>query len=312
MPLLRSPAGRVRLFLLSVAESMSDLALRVRDRYLIRLAVEEQYTDHGVRTASWAPPMECVEALAQGFWQTREGSSDREAALGILRGVKRLLDLFKAAPGRAWEVLSRALGLPDMSNMSLMEKAKIIATRAKELAKTGLQGIQWLGKKIQETFPLSIYFVAKHKAPSLTDLMVRIAKQSPRIWAAVQKIKGGAQKVDAWLHKYLPTLKRPLLAAIFIFVWANVAEISWDIESLLQGFTGAISFTELLTSLPESGIGLLLSMMGLGYGALPVTIILRIMWLVANHYLEWIPGKGLRVRWERMGVQQPDELVATV
>ena len=62
--------------------------------------------------------------------------------------------------------------------------------------------------------------------------------------------------------------------------------------------------------MPESGIGLIAASFGLGYGALPVTLIARFIWLVANHYLEWIPGKGLKVRWSAMDVDQPDELVA--
>jgi hypothetical protein len=290
----------------------ASLALRVRDRWLIKLAVEGQYSEHSLRIASWAPPKEYIQALVEGFWLPKEGSTDKEAFLDILKGVKKLLALLQNAPGRAWEAISHAFGLHDMEGLSFGEKVKLFASRVKALAKEGREALQKLGKKIKETFPLSIYFLEKHKAPSLTDLMVRIAKKSPRIWAIIEKIKGGAEKVDKWLNKYLPTLKRPLLAAIFILVWFQVAEISWDLESLVNGFSGGISFTELLTSLPESGVGLILSMMGLGYGALPITIILRIMWLVANHYLEWVPGKGLRVRWEQMGVQEPDELVTTV
>lgn len=290
---------------------MTDIALRVRDRWLIRQAVESQYTRHNLRMAAWAPPKEYVEALAQAFWQTREGTSDREAGLGILRGVKRLLGLLKKAPGRAWEALSRALGLPDMEGMSITEKAKLIGSKAKALVKDGQRAVKKLGKWIKGTFPLAVYFVEKQKAPNLTDILTRIAKRSPRIWALLQKVKGGAMKVDKVLDKYLPTLKRPLLAAIFAWIWFNVAEISWDIEGLIAGFTGSISFTDLLMSLPESGIGLIFAMMGLGYGALPVTIVLRILWLVANHYLEWVPGKGLRVKWSKMDVAQPDELVPT-
>lgn len=291
---------------------MDALALRIRDRWLIKQAVESQYTKHEARTASWAPPKQYVEALVEAFWQTRQGSSDKEAALGILRGVKRLLDMLKSAPGRAWDAISKAFGLPEMEGKPFTEKVKLFAARAKALAKDGQRAIKKLGDKIKGTFPLSIYFAAKQKAPSLTDLMAKIAQKSPKVWAALQKIKGGAQRVDKWLDKYLPTFKRPLLAAIFAWVWFNVAEISWDIEGLITGFSGSISFTELLTSLPESGIGFIFALMGLGYGALPVTIVLRVMWLVANHYLMWVPGKGLKVRWEKMGVQQPDEMIATV
>jgi hypothetical protein len=117
--------------------------------------------------------------------------------------------------------------------------------------------------------------------------------------------------VDDWFKRYLPRLRRPLYAAIFAWVWFNVAEISWDLQGLLDGFTGSISLPELLASLPESGIGFIAASFGLGYGALPVTLIARILWLVANHYLEWIPGKGLQVRWDLLGFpDQRPELVS--
>jgi len=277
---------------------MEASALRVRDRFLIHQAVQQLYTEHDLRMAAWAPPREFIAAVAEGLWEPRQEFSVREAGLGILRGVKRLLGLLKRAGKRGWAALSKALGLEELEG-------------AKDLATKGKAALGKVFKKVKSTFPLSLYFMPKGKAPGLTDLMKRIAMKSPKVWAVVQRIRGGAEVIDKWMKKYLPGVSRVLLGAIFIFCWFNVAEISWDLEGLLAGFTGDITLPDLLASLPESAIGLLAATFGLGYGALPITIIIRIAWLVANHYLEWIPGKGLRVKWSEMEVAESDEVIAT-
>jgi len=290
---------------------MEASALRVRDRFLIHQAVQELYTDHDLRTAAWAPPREFVAAIAEGLWEPRQELSVREAGLSILRGVKKLLGLLKRAGKRAWAALSRALGLEELEGMSFTQKVKAIGGRAKELATKGKAALGKVLTKVKTTFPLSLYFVPKGKAPGVTDLLKRIAMKSPKVWAVVQKIRGGAEVVDKWMKKYFPRTSRLLLGAIFIFVWFNVAELSWDLEGLIAGFSGSITLPDLLASLPESALGLLFATFGLGYGALPVTIVIRIAWLVANRYLEWVPGKGVQVKWDRMGVAEPDEVVAT-
>ena len=290
---------------------MEASALRVRDRFLVHVAVQELYTDHDLRTAAWAPPREFVAAIVEGFWEPREGLSVREAGLGILRGVKKLLGLLKRAGKRAWEALSRALGLEELEGMSFTQKVKAIAGRAKDLATKGKAALGKILAKVKATFPLSLYFVPDNKAPNLTDLLKRIAMKSPKVWAVVQKIRGGAEVVDKWMKKYFPRTSRVVLGAIFIAIWFSVAELSWDIEGLIEGFSGGITLPDLLASLPESALGLLFATFGLGYGALPVTIVIRIAWLVANRYLKWIPGKGLQVQWSLMGVAEPDEVVAT-
>lgn len=79
--------------------------------------------------------------------------------------------------------------------------------------------------------------------------------------------------------------------------WAQKAPQVW---SRLQG---------VLASLPESGVGFIADSFGLGYGALPYAIAARIRWLVAQRYVEYVPGKGLLVHWERLGTDDRPELV---
>lgn len=281
---------------------MDALAYRVRDRWLISRAVAGSYTG-SMRVAAWAPPAHEVEALVTAFWETRVGSTDREAAGGISKAIKTLLALVKKAP-KAWESIKQTLGIDSLNPVALMKKLK-------ELASAGKKALGKAFKKIATTFPLSLFFVKQNKAPGLTDLLARIFQKSPRMRALLAKIKSGAGTVDKWLKKYVPRLSRVLYAAVFAYIWLNVAEISWDIQGILAGFTGRISLGELLASLPESGIGAIAASFGLGYGALPYALIARIIWLVANRYLEWVPGKGLRVKWKEMGVDEGDELVAT-
>ena len=296
------------LFLLSPPLGVDALALRVRDRCLIRTAVQQAYTAE-VRTANWAPPPIVIETLVQGFWDTRVGMTEREAIFGIGRAVHKLVSLLAKAP-RALGLLKRALGLDENASLVQLVKSGDLVNRVRELAAMGKKALKNAFKYITGTFPLSLFFVSKHKAPGLTDLIARILSKSPKIRAALSKIKGGAHRLDQWLKKYLPNMSRILYAAVFIWVWINVAELSWDVEGILKGFTGAISLGDLLGSMPESALGLLAASFGLGYGALPYAIIARLIWLVANHFLEWVPGKGFRVRWQAMGVNERDEAVA--
>ncbi len=288
---------------------MEASALRVRDRFLIHQAVQKLYAEHNLRTAAWAPPREFVAAIAEGLWEPRQELSVREAGLGILRGVKRLLGLLKRAGKRAWEALSRVLGLEELEGMSFVQKVKAIAGRAKDLVKRGKAALGKVLKKVSQTFPVSMFFVPKGKMPGLSDLVARILNKSPRVRAFLQRVKGGAVKVDTWLKKYIPNLSRALYAAIFVYVWFQVSELSWDIESILAGFTGNISLGELMASLPESALGLLAASFGLGYGALPYVLIARLVWLVANQFISWVPGKGFTVHWPKMDVQEREELV---
>lgn len=281
---------------------MDALAYRVRDRWLIREAVLRSYTG-SVRVASWAPPAFELEALVSAFWETRTGSTTKEAAGGIMRAVKQLIALARRAP-KAWDAIKATLGIDSLNPAALVKKLR-------ELAKTGKKALGSALGKAASTFPLSLFFVQKGKAPGLTDLLARILNKSPRLRAMLGKVKSGAGSVDKWLKKYVPRGSKVLYAAIFIWVWLNVAELSWDIDGILRGFTGRISLGDLLASFPESGLGALAAAFGLGYGALPYTLIARLVWLVANHYLMWVPGKGLRVRWSEMGVEgERDELVA--
>lgn len=281
---------------------MEDVvALRIRDQHLIRVAVQTAYTDRS-RIAGWAPPKVIVETLVGIAWETRIGSTDREAFGGISQAVTKLLTLLKKAPGLVSKIVE-ALAIEGWGEMSWLERAKALGQRLKELM---AQGKRLLGAALQqasETFPLNLFFVSHSKMPGLTDLMHRLFRDVPWIRKALESVHTGSVKFDVLLKKYLPRLRRPLYAAIFIWVWINVAELSWDLQGILAGFTGQINLSQLLASLPESGLGFVAAVFGLGYGALPYAVIARLVWLVANKYFSYVPGKGLLVQWDKLGVK---------
>jgi len=279
---------------------MKTTVATVSDRYLILKAAREVYYEESFlhRTAALDDLTPEVLAALGEVLLTHEG---RVAFGGLVRRLKKLLNLFRQAP-RLWTKFKALLGV---------EKITEIPKKIKEWAKRGKKALGKVMRKIVEVFPLCIFFVSKKKMPGLTDLMSRIIKVSPKMKALLAKVKTNVvDPLDRMLKKHLPTLQKPLLAFIFAWVWFNVAEISWDIEGLIAGFTGSISLGELFASLPESGVGFIAAAFGLGYGALPVTIALRLIWLVKNHYLEWVPKKGFIVNWEAMGVEARPEQVA--
>lgn len=218
-----------------------------------------------------------------------------KASFSRFKSLLRLLENTKVL-----ESVKSALGVSSLQEIP--SKLKSLSSLAKKYVHDILVG--W-----KSVFPLSLYFDGKKKMPSLTDVLARIISKSPKMKALIARAKTGVDVVDAFFKKHLPTLGKPLLAAIYIYVWLNVTELSWDLESVLKGFTGRISLGELFSSLPESGIGALVGLTGVGtFYFVPITIMARILWLVGNHYLEWT-GSGFIIRWDRMGVPEKNEFV---
>jgi hypothetical protein len=206
----------------------------------------------------------------------------------------------------AWKAFLSAVGA------SASEGVASIAKKVWDFAMNGKKVVKDLVKRVTNTFPLSLYFVPENRVPTLTDLLKVIMDKAPGIKNALGKVKDNiVQPLSDLLDTYLPTLQKPVVAALFAWIWINVAEISWDFKDLVRGFTGMMSLAELFETLPESGIGLIFAMFGVGYQLLPVMVLARILWLVANNYLEW-KGGSLSVRWDRLGVSGEKPLTVSV
>lgn len=226
---------------------------------------------------------------------------------GIIKKVTTLIQGLSREP-KAWTAFKEAVGATAES-ASATEIGKLVW----DFASKGKKTVKDLIQKITNTFPLNLYFVPKNKVPTLTDLINYIMSKAPKgITDALAKVNDRViQPLSDLLKKYLPTLQRPIIAALFVWIWVNVAEISWDFKDLIRGFTGDMSLAELFSTLPESGVGLIMAMFGVGYQLLPVMVLARILWLVGNNYLEWKNGK-LSVRWDKLGVSEEKALAVPV
>lgn len=233
-------------------------------------------------------------------------------ALGLASKLKTLWEMFNTEKG-AWESFKDMIGV---RAGSYLESLRELPSKIKAFVQKGANVLAKAGNFLATNVPFfQVYVDAQKKMPSLNNLLLRLVDYlPPAISRGLKKIGEGATSFAAQLDIYVQ--KHPLTmvagtllsAAIFTIIWLNVTEISWDIPDILKGFLGMYSFAELLKSLPEAGIGLLLSLMFPGLlskyllnAILPVTVALRVAWLVGQRYASWENG-GLTLHWEKLGV----------
>ena len=194
---------------------------------------------------------------------------------GIVQKLKKVLDVLK---------VPKILG-------ALKSFGALSIEGVKKLAADGKKALEGVWRSILDS-PVGWLLQPKHRLPSITDLIKRTAIGARVFDWLERNVKPKADLVDAWLRQHVPHLRTVLVAAIFVFVWFNVDEVSWAWDDILKGFTGQISLADLLLSLPESAIGLLTgSTLGIGYTVMPYLLAARIAWLLSQHYLEWTGGK---------------------
>ncbi|MCH8517714.1 MAG: hypothetical protein LAT68_15435 [Cyclobacteriaceae bacterium] len=245
------------------------------------------------RTASIRPEYmnpDVLAAFAEGFMPMH--SKQRHASLrNIMRRLKELTQMFRRAP-QLWEKFKEILSVDVMSELP---------SAVRNWINEGKAVMKRVVDRVKSLFPLILYTAPKSTVPTLTDLLNRLVDKVPGLRNALNKVPKALAPIDQWLDKYLPTLRRPLLAAVFALIWFNVAEISWDWKGLMKGFTGGISLTELFASLPESAIGAVFAMFGVGYHFLPVMLIAQLIWMVGKGIMAYRNG-NLIIDWERLGV----------
>lgn len=288
-----------------------EAAQRVLDRYVLRTVVRGVCASGEFRTrlASLRDlTPEVMEAFGEAFVLSMVRSRTRVALFGGLGGkIKKLWDLFKRAP-QLWTQIKEFLGIQGLTDIPKM---------IKEWAKRGMDALKKGLHAVFVSNPVAALYVVPHKKmPGVTNMLARIGKAHPKLKSTLDKVNTSiVEPIDKALSesKFLRTAARPVLAAIFIWVWIHVIEITWDLHDLVRGFTGAITFGELLQSLPESGIGFLIAALfpGLGtFALLPITIIARVLYLLAKKVIVWVKGKGFLVDWTKLGKpEQGRELV---
>jgi len=243
---------------------------------------------------------------------------------GAVDRMKTLYQAFQTAP-RKWEEFKKMLGL---KSESFMQLARELPGKIKRMFGDAQKWLSGAGEHLKQKIPLlRLYLDVGVKMPGVGDWIKNLLPHMPEpVQKAVAAISAKARSFAEWLdelfkkHRVLKPAAALLSAAIFGFVWWNVMELSWDIPEIIRGFLGGYSFVELLHSLPESGVGFLLKLMfpGIPGGMLwnillPLTILMRLAWLMHKDYIEWSPGKSLVVHWGRLGIQPPpDRVPATI
>lgn len=241
---------------------------RVAQRYLIKTSCEE---------------------VARGISQTRVASSQRTvwgelgnpvilasffdpnvrvSSRGILSKARELWKAFKTAPDK-WEEFKEKLGLAGVSTLALIKefpkKMKEFWGKANELIK---KTFAKAGAALIKKFPqLEIYFKVTQKLPSVTSFFKNLLNKFPKLKrmldAVASKASTLANTVDGFFQKN--SLLKPAnwfaRGAFFTYIWMNVAEISWNVPEIMRGMLGGMSWAEILSSLPESGLGLVISLL---------------------------------------------------
>lgn len=235
----------------------------------------------------------------------------------VSRKLKQVWDMFQQAPD-AWEQFKKMLGVRGSGMLQVLRE---LPGKIKSWLKDGQRYLEKAGQKIRELPLVAMYLDVAQKMPGVTDLLGKVLDLLPEsVRKVVEKIKSRARSfaelVDETVHKY-PVVKPAsvlISGAVFALIWFNVTEMTWDIPEIIRGFLGMYSWVELLNSLPESAVGLLLSMLfpgipgGLLWNAiLPATIAMRVLWLVQRDYMDYEPGRGLRVRWDKMPPEAPQQ-----
>lgn len=238
-------------------------------------------------------------------------------AFDMIKKVKKVWDAFTSVNG-AWDKLKKFLGVHADSMLGALKElpGKIV-----EMGKKGQEILRKLGSMLVDKVPFfRIYTDAHAKMPSLNAMLLKLGDYlPPRISSALKAAGKGvrslAEKIDEFLdaHPVAAIAGTAASAALFFAIWMNTTEISWDVPDIIRGFLGGYAFSELLTSLPEAGVGLVLSLMFSGLPSryllnafLPLTVAARIAWLAANHYASWEHG-SLVIHWDKIGVAKPSD-----
>ena len=219
-------------------------------------------------------------------------------AVGLTQRLKQLWDVFTSKQG-AWDQFKTLIGVKATDLFGVLKE---LPSKIKSMMAEAKKYLAALGQRLMGAVPaLDIYIHGATKLPALGDwLKHAVAKIPPAISRALTAIGTKAHSLAEWvddlIHKH-PVVKPASVvvsAAVYAYVWFNVTEISWDIPEIVRGFLGQYTFVEILHSLPESAVGLVLGVMFPGLPSkfifnalLPITVALRIAWLVHHKYGKW-------------------------
>lgn len=272
-----------------------DLTERVVAHYLIREAATKVIQK---KTASRRPRGLTAAVLTEfGLMSLDAVVQGRTTVASVTDKLRGLVSLFSRAPD-AWESFKKMIGA---SSVAALPK------KVAELMSKAGDALRAVGDALTETVPaLKIYLGLGIKILAVGEWLNNMYDKLPSgVRAAVTKLSAKVRTFAEWVDQIVrknnvsKIVGRVASAAIFAYVWMNVAEISWNVPEILRGFSGQLSFVELLDTFPESGIGLLVSLLFPGIPQalifnvfLPVTVALRLAFLYERKLLK-IEGRRI-------------------
>ena len=336
---------------------MTTLSARVADRYMIRKAAEQAHFEISlIRTASLSKrartvrhemTVETLEAFASPFIGKIAGKG--VGVKDIAKKVKQIWQAFKSVP-KYWEEFKSMIGVTAKNTVTLLAQ---LPKKIWAFFKTGLKAIGSVAKTLTGKLGdfIKVFSVISGKTAIFNQIMERvmpILKNNPATQAVVKgmekakstaknflgKVKlgdGNGSLLDFfkgildWLlnSKVSNALGTPLKAYVFFNIWINVTEVSWDFIGIAKGMMGLISWKELFASLPESGVGFIISLFfsaafpsitlfGPAAGSILTKItgnwlmlvapVFQIMILVKDKLIQF--GKSaIKFLWDKMGIE---------
>lgn len=270
---------------------LADMAERVAARHEIRLAAKRACVSVN-RTASANGLLErCLVAMAEGALLSDDGSVRTAGFANLARRLKQMAVMVGKFP-KLWDRVKEFLGVQSLTDLP---------GRITELAKEGYKALKRVIEKAFTVWPLKLYSLPESKLFSLNTALEKLMDASPAFKKFLtDTVKPRVDQFDRWLREYLPTISKVVMVAIYVWIWLNVVEFEWDLKSIIDAATGAISLSDLLASLPGSILGALMNSLGLGtFTLLPAAYAVRLGLVIARRYVTWT-GSGFTFDTEKL------------
>lgn len=187
------------------------------------------------------------------------------SVFGLTSKLKAIYEKYQEQP-QMWNLFKKTLGINATDNISLYHQLN------EKLSGYLEQGKLWVNTHKQQLSEKNKYlyfmFLYADKAPTVTSsinyLLEKVDSEEKQIiLQAFKKYNGGfntfAEIIEDFFdhHPVFDVMSMPAKAYVFWLVWTNVAEVSWKVTDITKGFLGLMSWGDLIRSLPENGLGLL-------------------------------------------------------
>lgn len=259
------------------------------DKYLVRCAAQQAVLSvdfRGSRTASdTAMLREVLTAMGDEFYLPHHRG--KVAFGGLVKVLAQIAGAFKKLP-TLWAKFKKLVGIESLSD---------IPAAIKHLVEEGKKKLKSALHALFETWPLKIYTIEKGKLKGINDLLDGLVSKSPKLKAMLASAHKHIGDFGEMVRKKAPHIMGLAMVGIYIWVWINTTEFEWDLKSLTDAISGALTFPDFLATLPGAAMGALLAAFGINsYTLLPITLVARVLYMVQHRYIEWESG-GFKVDW---------------